>query len=106
FARQVQVLESGGSIEQQTMLYDDKRNEVRPARSKEGSHDYRYFPEPDLPPLRLAPAYIEAQRAALPELPEAKRGRFAAEYGLGEVEVEQLVAEQPLAAHFEAVAKG
>lgn len=105
FARQCRVLESGGVIEQQTMLYDDKRQDVRPARSKEGSHDYRYFPEPDLPPLRLATAFIEAQRAALPELPEAKRRRFAVEYGLGDAEVEQLIGDQGLAAHFEVVAQ-
>lgn len=105
FARQCRVLESGGVIEQQTMLYDDKRNEVRPARSKEGSHDYRYFPEPDLPPLRLSAAYIETQRAALPELPEAKRRRFATEYGLGDVEIEQLIVDQTLAAHYELVAR-
>ncbi len=103
FARQVQVLEAGGTIEQQTMLYDDKKNQVRPARSKEGSHDYRYFPEPDLPPLRLSAAYIAAQRAALPELPNAKRARFAAQYGLGEADVEQLVASRALADRYEAM---
>jgi len=86
------------------MLFDDKRNQVRPARSKEGSHDYRYFPEPDLPPLRLAPAFVAAQRAALPELPPARRVRFAAEFGLGESEVEQLLATRELAERFEAVA--
>jgi aspartyl-tRNA(Asn)/glutamyl-tRNA(Gln) amidotransferase subunit B len=104
FAQQVRVLESGGTIEQQTMLYDDKKNQVRPARSKEGSHDYRYFPEPDLPPLRLTAAYIEAQRAALPELPNAKRARFASQYGLGDAEIEQLVASRALADRYEAIA--
>lgn len=103
FARQCRVCAEGGVIEQQTMLFDDKRNQVRPARSKEGSHDYRYFPEPDLPPLRLAPAFIAAQRAALPELPPARRVRFAVEYGLGENEVEQLLATRELAERFEAV---
>ena len=104
FARQCRVCTEGGVIEQQTMLFDDKRNQVRPARSKEGSHDYRYFPEPDLPPLRLAPAFVAAQRAALPELPPARRVRFAAEFGLGESEVEQLLATRELAERFEAVA--
>jgi aspartyl-tRNA(Asn)/glutamyl-tRNA(Gln) amidotransferase subunit B len=104
YARQIAVLESGGRIAQQTMLYDDKRHQVRPARSKEGSHDYRYFPEPDLPPLRMTPAYIETQRAALPEMPSAKRERFARQYGLGDADVEQLVAMASLADRFEAVA--
>lgn len=105
FMRQCRVLTSGGVIEQQTMLYDDKRNEVRPARSKEGSHDYRYFPDPDLPPLLLSEAFIAAQRAALPELPPARRVRFASEYGLSESEVEQLLATRTLADRFEAVAR-
>jgi len=73
------VLASGGTITQQTMLWDANRGEVRPARSKEGSHDYRYFPEPDLPPLQLARAWIDQARVALPELPAAKRTRFATE---------------------------
>ncbi|MCA0376107.1 MAG: Asp-tRNA(Asn)/Glu-tRNA(Gln) amidotransferase subunit GatB [Gemmatimonadetes bacterium] len=104
FARQVALLSSGGLVEQQTLLYDDKRNQVRPARSKEGSHDYRYFPEPDLPPLRLSAEFIDAQRAALPELPDARRVRFASAYGLGEAEIEQLVATRELADRYEALA--
>ncbi len=104
FERQCHVLEHGGVIEQQTMLYDDKRNQVRPARSKEGSHDYRYFPEPDLPTLRLDAAWIAAQRASLPELPPARRVRFATQYGLADAEIEQLLATQALADRFEAVA--
>ena len=104
FARQRTVLAAGGRIEQQTMLYDDKRNEVRPSRSKEGSHDYRYFPEPDLPPLQLAPAYIADQQAALPELPPARRARFAAQYALADAEIEQLLATRELADRFEDVA--
>ncbi len=103
FARQCRILEGGGDITQQTMLYDDKRNEVRPARSKEGSHDYRYFPEPDLPPLRLSTSFIDEQRAALPELPAEKRTRFASSYGLGNGEIEQLIADRSLAVHYEAV---
>jgi aspartyl-tRNA(Asn)/glutamyl-tRNA(Gln) amidotransferase subunit B len=105
FARQCAVLSAGGAIEQQTMLYDDKRQQVRPARSKEGSHDYRYFPEPDLPPLRLSEAFLAEQAAALPELPPARRQRFVAEYGLGEGEVEQLLATRELADRFERVAQ-
>ncbi|MCO4101394.1 MAG: Asp-tRNA(Asn)/Glu-tRNA(Gln) amidotransferase subunit GatB [Gemmatimonas sp.] len=102
--RQCEVLESGGRIEQQTMLYDDKRNQVRPARSKEGSHDYRYFPDPDLPPLRLSATFIAEQQAALPELPPARRQRFATQYQLSDVDIEQLVATRELAETFEAVA--
>ncbi len=77
FARQCALLARGEAVHQQTMLWDGARGEVRPARSKEGSHDYRYFPEPDLPPLILAPAYIEEIASELPELPRAKRARFA-----------------------------
>lgn len=105
FARQCAVLDGGGRIEQQTMLYDDKRQQVRPARSKEGSHDYRYFPDPDLPPLRLAASWIAAQADALPELPEARRVRFASQYGLAETDIEQLLVTRELADRFEAVAE-
>lgn len=104
FARQRAILESGGRVEQQTLLYDEKRNQVRSARSKEGSHDYRYFPEPDLPPLVLIDEFVQRQREALPELPAAKRDRFAAQYGLGAADVEQLIANRTLADRFEAVA--
>jgi aspartyl-tRNA(Asn)/glutamyl-tRNA(Gln) amidotransferase subunit B len=104
YARQCRVLTEGGVIEQQTMLYDDKRQQVRPARSKEGSHDYRYFPDPDLPPLRVAASFGTEQYAALPELPPARRERFAAQYGLIDNEVEQLLATRELADRFESVA--
>jgi aspartyl-tRNA(Asn)/glutamyl-tRNA(Gln) amidotransferase subunit B len=104
FARQCRVLAAGGVIEQQTMLYDDKKHQVRPARSKEGSHDYRYFPEPDLPPLRLSEAFIAEQSRMLPELPSARRGRFVTQYGLSESDVEQLLATRELADRFESVA--
>src|SRR5206468_2101721 len=73
FARQVGVLEQGGTVDQQTMLWDGHTGEVRPSRTKEGSHDYRYFPEPDLPPLILAIDWIEKMRHDLPELPAARR---------------------------------
>ena len=105
FARQVEVLASGGVVTQQTMLWDANRGEVRPARSKEGSHDYRYFPEPDLPPLQLARAWIDRARVGLPELPAAKQARFAAEYKLTPAEIEVLTADAPLAAYFEEVAR-
>ncbi len=105
FARQAGVLASGGTITQQTMLWDANRGEVRPARSKEGSHDYRYFPEPDLPPLRLARAWIDRSQVDLPELPAAKQVRFLAEYKLTPVEIEVLTASLPLASYFEEVAR-
>ncbi len=104
FARQCGVLAAGGAVEQRTMLWDGARGEVRPARSKEGSHDYRYFPEPDLPPLVLAPEWIAEQRDGLAELPAAKRARFASVYGLGAADVEQLTVSVELADRFEAVA--
>jgi aspartyl-tRNA(Asn)/glutamyl-tRNA(Gln) amidotransferase subunit B len=104
FTRQRAILESGGRVEQQTLLYDEKRNQVRSARSKEGSHDYRYFPEPDLPPLVLTDEFVQRQRAVLPELPAAKRDRFATQYGLGAADIEQLIVNRMLADRFEAVA--
>jgi aspartyl-tRNA(Asn)/glutamyl-tRNA(Gln) amidotransferase subunit B len=103
FARHVSVLEAGGMIEQQTMLWDGAS--VRPARSKEGSHDYRYFPEPDLPPLILAPEWIEQVRKDLPELPAARRARFVRDYKLGEYDVEVLTVNPRLADYYESVAR-
>ncbi|HEX2778382.1 MAG TPA: Asp-tRNA(Asn)/Glu-tRNA(Gln) amidotransferase subunit GatB [Gemmatimonadaceae bacterium] len=105
FARQTALLERGGRVEQQTMLFDQVRNEVRPSRTKEGSHDYRYFPEPDLPPLVLAQDFLDRMKASLPELPEARRERFAKEYALGEYDVEVLTASAALADYFEGVAR-
>jgi aspartyl-tRNA(Asn)/glutamyl-tRNA(Gln) amidotransferase subunit B len=104
FARHVQVLEAGGTIEQMTLLWDANQGVTRPARSKEGSHDYRYFPEPDLPPLVLTAADIATHAAALPELPAARRARFRAEFGLNAADAEVLTATRGLAAYFEAVA--
>ncbi|MEK0431553.1 MAG: aspartyl-tRNA(Asn) amidotransferase subunit B/glutamyl-tRNA(Gln) amidotransferase subunit [Gemmatimonadota bacterium] len=103
FRRHVATYEAGGTIGQQTMLFDAATQQVRAARSKEGSHDYRYFPEPDLPPLVLAPAWVEAQRDALPELPAAMRTRWSAAYGLATAEAEALTAEVEVARYFEAV---
>jgi aspartyl-tRNA(Asn)/glutamyl-tRNA(Gln) amidotransferase subunit B len=106
FARQCAVLAAGGRVVQQTMLWDGAKGEVRPARSKEQSHDYRYFPEPDLPPLRLSEAWIAEQLAALPELPAARRARFVGEYGLDDVEVGELIADPEISRYFEDVARG
>ena len=104
FARHVATYEAGGSIAQQTMLFDAAKQEVRPARSKEGSHDYRYFPEPDLPPLVLDAAWLEAQRAALPELPTARRARWVSSLGIAAADAEVLTADSAVAEYFEAVA--
>ena len=104
FARHVATYEAGGSIAQQTMLFDAAKQEVRPARSKEESHDYRYFPEPDLPPLVLDAAWLDAQRAALPELPTARRARWVASLGIAPADAEVLTADQAVAEYFEAVA--
>ena len=105
FERQCTLLERGERVHQQTMLWDGARNEVRPARSKEASHDYRYFPEPDLPPLVLDPQWIDAVRRELPELPRARRERFAREYGLAAADVGVLTSTPALADYFEAAAK-
>jgi aspartyl-tRNA(Asn)/glutamyl-tRNA(Gln) amidotransferase subunit B len=86
------------------MLFDAVKQEVRAARSKEGSHDYRYFPEPDLPPLLLEAGWLATQRAALPELPAARRARMRADFGLGAKEAEALTAEVETAHYFDAVA--
>ena len=105
FARQVAVLEQGGRIEQQTMLWDGAAGQVRPSRTKEGSHDYRYFPEPDLPPLLLEPAWIDRMREELPELPAARRARFASEYALGEYDIDVLTADPQIADYYEHVTR-
>ncbi len=104
FERQVALVDAGERVVQQTLLWDANRHEVRPARSKEGSHDYRYFPEPDLPPLVLTAAYVEAQRAVLPELPAARRARFVERYALPVYDAGVLTANRPLADYYESVA--
>src|ERR1700675_4357367 len=81
--RQVALIEEGGAVKQETRLYDSGRGETRPMRSKENDYDYRYFPDPDLLPLVLEPEWLDRLRAELPELPDAKKARFVAEYGLG-----------------------
>ena len=105
-ARQVEVWESGGTVDQETRLFDPARGETRSLRSKEDAHDYRYFPDPDLLPLVLDEAWVAALKAALPELPDAKRVRFVAEYGLPLYDAGVLVADQETAAFFETVARG
>ncbi len=105
FHRQCAVLERGEKVVHQTMLWDGARAEVRPARSKEESHDYRYFPEPDLPPLVLTKEWIEEVEKSLPELPAPKRERFGAEYSLGRGDIEVLTATPLLADYFEALAR-
>ncbi|HYM72781.1 MAG TPA: Asp-tRNA(Asn)/Glu-tRNA(Gln) amidotransferase subunit GatB [Stellaceae bacterium] len=104
--RQITIIEDGGTIAQQTRLFDTARGETRPMRSKENDYDYRYFPDPDLLPLVLDPAWVTRLRAELPELPDKKRARFIADYGLGVEEAGVLVAERATAAFFEAVAEG
>ena len=105
FERQCAVLDAGGRVEQQTLLWDGTREAVRPSRTKEGSHDYRYFPEPDLRPLMLDGKWIDHARGDLPELPEATRKRLVENFGLAVVEVEQLTTTPALAEYFEAVAR-
>src|SRR5262249_34254245 len=104
--RQIDVLEEGGEIRQETRLFDSNRGTTRPMRSKEHAHDYRYFPDPDLLPLRLESSWVEALKQSLPELPDRKKARFVADYKLSPDDAGLLVAEQATAAYFEVVAKG
>jgi aspartyl-tRNA(Asn)/glutamyl-tRNA(Gln) amidotransferase subunit B len=104
--RQIEIVEDGGAIEQETRLFDPGRGETRSMRSKEEAHDYRYFPDPDLLPLELAQADVDALKAQLPELPDEKRARFIAEFGLSAYDAAVLVAERETAEYFEAIAKG
>jgi aspartyl-tRNA(Asn)/glutamyl-tRNA(Gln) amidotransferase subunit B len=100
--RQIELLESGGRIDQETRLYDPDRGETRSMRSKEEAHDYRYFPDPDLAPLAVSEAWIDAVRASLPELPQAKRERYARDFGLGAYDAATLTQSRELAEYFEA----
>ena len=104
--RQIAILEDGGKIDQETRLYDPAKGETRSMRSKEEAHDYRYFPDPDLLPLEFDAAYVEALKAGLPELPDAKKARFISQYGLSPYDASVLAAEREQADYFEAVAKG
>jgi aspartyl-tRNA(Asn)/glutamyl-tRNA(Gln) amidotransferase subunit B len=104
--RQVELVEGGGKVVQETRLYDPDRDETRPMRSKEEANDYRYFPDPDLLPLVIDEAFVEEVRAGLPELPDAKAARFAHEHGLSDYDAGVLTASRELAAYYEAVAAG
>jgi aspartyl-tRNA(Asn)/glutamyl-tRNA(Gln) amidotransferase subunit B len=104
--RQIELIEEGGRVEQQTRLFDAGRGITRPMRSKEEAHDYRYFPDPDLLPLMLNLEWVERLRAGLPELPDAKKARFVAEYGLSADDAGIFVAENETAYYFERVARG
>jgi aspartyl-tRNA(Asn)/glutamyl-tRNA(Gln) amidotransferase subunit B len=104
--RQIAIIEDGGKVEQETRLFDPNKGETRSMRSKEEAHDYRYFPDPDLLPLELDPAWIKQIEAALPELPDAKKARLQAQYGLSAYDATVLVTEQARADFYEAAAEG
>lgn len=103
--RQIELIEDGGTVVQETRLYDSDRDETRSMRSKEDAHDYRYFPDPDLPTLVIGQEWVDAVRGTMPELPSAMRARFAADYGLPAYDAAQLTVSRSLAAYFEAVAR-
>jgi aspartyl-tRNA(Asn)/glutamyl-tRNA(Gln) amidotransferase subunit B len=104
--RQIAVIEDGADVNQETRLYDPKKNETRPMRSKEEAHDYRYFPDPDLLPVELDQAWIDEIAASLPELPDAKKARFMKDFGIADDDASILIAEPEHADFFEKVAKG
>jgi aspartyl-tRNA(Asn)/glutamyl-tRNA(Gln) amidotransferase subunit B len=104
--RQIEIIEEGGTIEQETRLFDAARGETRSMRSKEEAHDYRYFPDPDLLPLTFDQPYVDALAAKLPELPDEKKARFMRDFSLSDYDAGVLVAERETAEFFEAVAKG
>ena len=103
--RQIKVLESGGTLNQETRLWDEKAGETRVMRSKEEAHDYRYFPEPDLPPLVVAKDFVERVRSAMPELPDVRRRRFMDQYGLSFSDASQLTGERSLSDYYEKAAE-
>ena len=104
--RQIEIIESGGKVDQETRLFDPNKGETRSMRSKEDAHDYRYFPDPDLLPLEFDDLFVENIRASLPELPDEKRARFEKDYGLSRYDAGVLTADSERAEFFEAVAKG
>ncbi len=104
--RQIEVIESGGKVQQETHLWDPVREETRPMRSKEFANDYRYFPEPDLPPLRVPPDLVEKVKTEMPELPDAKRARYISEFGLTAYEAGVIIDEREVADYFEATLPG
>ncbi|MCK1721104.1 Asp-tRNA(Asn)/Glu-tRNA(Gln) amidotransferase subunit GatB [Bradyrhizobium sp. 141] len=101
--RQIEILEDGGAIDQETRLYDPNKGETRSMRSKEEAHDYRYFPDPDLLPLEFDQAFVDALKAELPELPDQKKTRFVADFGLSAYDASVLVAERESAVFYETV---
>jgi aspartyl-tRNA(Asn)/glutamyl-tRNA(Gln) amidotransferase subunit B len=103
--RQIEILESGGTVVQETRLYDSVKDETRSMRSKEEANDYRYFPDPDLLPLEISSAFIEEVRGGLPELPDEKHERFKSQYGLNDYDAGVLTATRELADYYEAVVK-
>jgi aspartyl-tRNA(Asn)/glutamyl-tRNA(Gln) amidotransferase subunit B len=103
--RQIELIEDGGTVVQETRLYDPDRDETRSMRSKEDAMDYRYFPDPDLLPLAISRDWIDAVERDLPELPAAMRTRFIRDYGLAEYDAAALTASRPLAAYFEDLAR-
>jgi aspartyl-tRNA(Asn)/glutamyl-tRNA(Gln) amidotransferase subunit B len=104
--RQIEIIEDGGKIEQETRLFDPDKGETRSMRSKEEAHDYRYFPDPDLLPLELTPDHVEGLKAKLPELPDEKKARFVRDYALSAYDANVLVGERETAAFYEEVAEG
>ncbi|WP_394689798.1 Asp-tRNA(Asn)/Glu-tRNA(Gln) amidotransferase subunit GatB [Hoeflea sp.] len=104
--RQIAIIEDGGTIDQETRLFDPQKGETRSMRSKEDAHDYRYFPDPDLLPLEFDDAFVESLKADLPELPDDKKARFVAEMGLSVYDASILVSEKAIADYFEEVARG
>jgi aspartyl-tRNA(Asn)/glutamyl-tRNA(Gln) amidotransferase subunit B len=104
--RQIQIVEAGGTVVQETRLYDPDKNETRSMRSKEEAHDYRYFPDPDLLPLEIEQAWVDDIAANMPELPDAKKARFMGDYGLTDYDANVLTAELDAARFFDEVAKG
>ena len=103
--RQIELIEGGGKVVQETRLYDSDKDETRSMRAKEEANDYRYFPDPDLLPLDISAAFITEVKAGLPELPDAKKQRFSAEYGLSTYDAGLLTASRALADYYESVAK-
>ena len=104
--RQIAIVEGGGEVDQETRLYDPDKGETRSMRSKEEAHDYRYFPDPDLLPLEIEQGWVDDIAASLPELPDAKKARFMADFGLTDYDASVLTAEVDTAAYFEDVAEG
>ena len=104
--RQIEIIEDGGTIDQETRLFDPNKGETRPMRTKEEAHDYRYFPDPDLLPLEFDDAYVAALKQHLPELPDEKKARFMRDFSLSAYDAGVLVSERETAEYFEAVAKG